>query len=229
MKRAGWLLFLAGSISWASFASALCTGTLEQVISSGICNFDDYSIQVNSFSNIYSTIADPLTASDILLTASAVPGNIGVSINLSVVNNGQFTASTAPPGNFINAEYQIGYTITGPSFFQDETLTVDGGSVNPPISGYWADAYTSQQGLGVFGFGDQSQSLSGLYSKTLDISETLMLNAFTAQNNIAGAAQFSTVTDQFTTGAVDVPEPIAFLLCGSGLLAFGAVRYRRRR
>ena len=229
MKRAGWLLFLAGLIPGASFASALCTGTLQQVMSSGICNFDEYSIQVNAFNNGYSTIPDPLTANDVLLSASAVPGDLGVSINLSVVNNGVFMAGAAPPGSFTNAEYQIAYTITGPSFFQDETLTVAGGSIDPPLAGYWADTYTNQQGLAVFGFGDQSQSLSGLYYKTLDISETLMLNSFTAADNTAGAAQFSTVSDQFTTGAVDVPEPIAFLLCGSGLLALGAVRYRRRR
>jgi hypothetical protein len=145
------------------------------------------------------------------------------------VDGGSFVAGGGPPGSFVDAEYQMLYTILGPNPFQGETLSVGGGSDTPPTSGYWATEYLDGQGIAVFGFGDQSQSANGLYDATLNIMETFMLSSFTTADGIPSESQFSTVTGEFTTAPINLPEPIALLLCGSGLLALGAVRYRRRR
>ena len=230
MKRAVYLFaLLAAAGSFAGLrASSLCTGTLAQMIASGVCTFDIYTIQVTSFSNNGSTVQNPLTASQVFLTASALTGDTGVNVQFSVASNASFIANNAPAGQSVAADYLVNFVILGPQVFTTETLTVVGGSATALLASYsdtenangTADVVTNKSAQ------TQTTNLPGS-PMTLNVSDTLLLNASTTKKGLAGTAKFASFSDQFAN--VPVPEPAALLLCGSGLLVFGLLKRRGRK
>jgi hypothetical protein len=213
-------LLLASSAATPLLSSSLCSGTLADLEEGGVCDFGVYSVDVLSFRAI-ATTPNPLTADQIILSASATTGNSGVDISFSVVDDGEFIANNAAAGTGVLAGYLIDYTVTGPAAFTSETLAVVGGSATPFLAGYLAFESADKQPVGIASPFAQSKTVSLSGSPvTLDVSDAIILAAVTNKNGSAGTSKFSSLDNQFAN-VVAIPEPVSLLSCGAGLFALG--------
>jgi len=236
MKKLGLLaavVLLAGGAPL--FGSSLCTGTLQDLLDAGVCNFDLFSVQVLSFSTTGSTIATPLSASQITFTATALTGDAGASVVFGTTDGaGPFLATGALPGTSVSAQYHITYAIIAPNVFLSELLTVGGGTISLPAN-YSVTKTAEGITAVVTNFGRQSSSaVLPADSNAIIVSDDIVLNASTTRGGrlrppVVGSARISSVSDQFAINPPAIPEPVTCLLCGSGLLVFGFVSRRRRR
>ena len=237
MKRLGLMVgvLLAGGLIPGNglFASSMCTGTLAELIGQ-VCNFDVFSIQVVGFSGS-APGGTVLTTEQINLTAMATLGDTSVSVLISAPPNLPFQAGGAAPGTSVSANYNIQYVLIGPSVFESENLTVNGGSVSLPAT-YSVNKTANGALVHVGTFTSQSNTtlLPGT-DTVLNVSDTITLSAATTVGRrdrppIVGSSRINSIQNTFLAlPPPPVPEPIAFVLCGSGLLVFGLVSRRRRR
>jgi hypothetical protein len=234
MKCFALSLLSLGFASSTLFGSTVCKDTLESAHLHGTCYFGSatqtYAFDFTSFSTASSTIANPLTPSDIDFEASLTAS--GVDVTFSVANGGPFIANDATAGIFALADYVIKYDLAAAPGsteiipFAQETLTVGGGSVSQGFYGVTKLAMTppSVTGTSVVVLSGSSQSESANLPSSpfsdVDVTDDLLLSAA----GTGGSAQFSTVTNSFTF----VPEPISLTLCGGGLLLMALLKFRRR-
>jgi hypothetical protein len=239
MKRLGLVVagLLAASVlpGGSAFASSLCTGTLQDLIAAGVCNFDVFAIQVVSFSTTGSTQAGLLDASQIMLTATALTGEIGATVSLTTAAGaGPFQASNAPVGTTVSAQYHISYQIIAPNLFLSEILQVVGGTVANP-----ANYTVTKTGEGVAdvvnNIGKQTNTtlLPG-DSSSIFVTDDIVLNASTTRGvlqrpPVVGSTSIASIQNQFGIVPPAIPEPVTFVLCGTGLVLFGFMSRRLRR
>jgi hypothetical protein len=221
-------LMLASSAAYATPAACV-SETLDNYVTP-----PSFSCSINALTfGSWTYASATIPASSILVTPITTLGDEGFSFNtLWSVNN------TNSPGTTMSEDSTIGYTATGAGI-NDLQLSFNGGNITGIGSASVTETYCFGNPVascpsgsgGQIGVTNPPPSFTDVvfFSPQTSISVIKDIGVTTgvcpATNpRCTGSATISQVTNQFSS-----PEPLSFVLLGSGLLGLGLLRKRIKR
>jgi PEP-CTERM motif len=219
------VVFAALALPSTSFASILCDGTptsISVIIAGGGCQFGSNLFTNVSIaaSNEFAASPDAIDPTKVQLAFTGATSNPGV-VNVVVSNANAASWALAGPMQFA---LNLTYTVTGSApYFTQFADSFNGTSTGAGEISF--DKAANGQILPTLVTPSSSNapmSLGGTI-QTFNVTDNIQVHASNASATLINA------TDSFTMVATaPVPEPTTLLLVGSGLAAFGALRFRRR-